>query len=223
MSLALGEPQSTTVPCVLGYKPGTDYDLAGELVLVFASYDSLDTDYDGTAFPAANRSASGVAVMLEMARLWQKQGLDARRSVMFVAWGGGQLGNAGAEAFMQHTANFRHLPAIALNKPAAIFQLRDLGAGGEAVYIHPGSNKSLTNLLQETATELGIPITDSAESGQQNSDVVTRRIPWAMVSWSNATVRPDQDSLERIETAKLQEIGELLALALTKLVRQTTY
>ncbi|MBN1584229.1 MAG: ABC transporter permease subunit [Anaerolineae bacterium] len=222
VSLDLGEPQDTEIPCVLGYKPGTDYDLAGELVILFASYDSLGTDPDGTAFPAANQSASGIGVMLETARLWYKQDLDARRSVMFVAWGGGQLDNAEAEAFIQHTANFRHLPAIALNKPALLFQLTNAGAGDEAISIHPNSNNRLAQLLQETAQEVGIPVAD-LQSAQVYGDIVTRRIPPVLLSWSNSTIAPDQDNLERIEAARLQTMGELFALALTKIVRQTTY
>lgn len=101
MSLTLSEPQKVEVPCVLAYKTGSDFDLAGELVVLFASYDGLGMDPDGTVFPAANHDASGVGILLEMARLWQEQNLNARRSVLFAAWGGSQLDNSGVMDFLR--------------------------------------------------------------------------------------------------------------------------
>ena len=51
MSLTLSEPEQTAVPTVLGYLPGSDLNLAGELVVVFAHYDGLGVDPDGDAVP----------------------------------------------------------------------------------------------------------------------------------------------------------------------------
>ena len=88
MSVELEAPQEVELPCVLGYLPGSDYILANEMVVLVAEYDGLGTDPDGTEFTSANHNASGVAVMLELARLWQQQDLNPRRMVLFVAWGG---------------------------------------------------------------------------------------------------------------------------------------
>jgi Zn-dependent M28 family amino/carboxypeptidase len=230
MSLTLSEPQGVEIPCVLGYVPGSDYDLAGQLVILYAPYDGLGVDPNGTVYPAADHNASGVAVLLEIARLWQEQNLDARRSVMFVAWGGGQLQDPGAERFIRQSANFRHLPATALNKPALIFQLEGVGAGGPSsegdLWIHPQSNRHLAELVEETAAEVGVPVVygegDALPGGAKHS-MVTGRIPSVYLAWSNPSVAPDRDTLERIEPDRLSAVGEALALALTKVVRQTSY
>jgi peptide/nickel transport system permease protein len=219
MSLSLGEVEDVEIPCVLGYMPGSDYDLAGELVVVFASYDGLGTDADGTVFPGANHNASSIGVMLEIARLWNEQGLDARRSVLFVAWGGGQLDGPGAEAFLQDSTHFRHLPAAVRNKPTLLFQLDRLGAGGQDLLIHSRSNPRLAALVEGTAGESGV----SVRREEFAQELVGRGISWVYLAWSGDRVPLDQDTIARIEPEKLQAVGEPLALALTTVIRQTTY
>jgi len=223
MSLTLSEPREIEIPCVLGYKPGTDYDLARELVILFASYDGLGSDPDGTLFPGANHSASGVGVLLEIARLWSAQGLDARRSVLFVAWGGGQLVPSGVEEWLSDSANFRHLPSAVQNKPAMLFQLDGLGGGTGELELHPGSSQTLSRLLKESAVEVGASVETSTLTAAEFGEVVTRRIPWVWMRWVGADVPPDQDTMDRIEADRLQTVGEVLALALTKIVRESTY
>ena len=53
--------------------------------------------------------------------------------------------------------------------------------------------------------------------------MLTRRIPSVYLTWSDSEIAPHQDTLERIEPDRLRAVGEALALALTKVVRQTTY
>jgi hypothetical protein len=226
MSLALGEPQTVEIPNVLGFIPGSDFDLTDELVILFASYDGLGTDPDGTVYTGANHNASGIAVLLELARLWQEQDLDARRSVLFVAWGGGQLDDPGARDFLKTGVNFRHLPILSSEPlaPTAIFQLDYLGAGGDALFIHPGSNVRLSNLLQEAAAEVGLPVVSEEENEQLYDDTVTApKTPWIYFRWTDSDLAPGADKIERIEATKLQKIGEALALALTRIVRESDF
>ncbi len=228
MSLTLSEPQTVEIPCVLGYKTGSDFDLAGELVVLFATYDGLGMDSDGTVFPAANHDASGVGLLLEMARLWQEQDLNARRSVLFAAWGGGQLDDSKALGFFGESRNFPRLSTEAMYRrfsPAMIFQLDYVGAGDDTLYIHPYSSDPLSRLLAETATEVGISlVSEEGGSSPPYDDIVpSRSTQWLYFTWSNPEVAPDADIIERIEPDKLRMVGEALALALTQVVRQASY
>ncbi|MEN8171616.1 MAG: ABC transporter permease subunit [Chloroflexota bacterium] len=226
VSLSLSEPKDIEVPCVFGYSIGSDLDLANELVVLFSSYDSLGTDPDGTVFPGANHNASGVGILLEMARLWQEQDLDTRRSVLFVAWGGSTLDNSGARDFLEDRFNFRHLITTNPNDrvlPALLVQLDYVGAGGDTLLIHPDSSPNLSVLIQETAQQLEIPISDDVNSNSFQSEVVSRRVPWISLQWENSIVSPIEDTFEKIESEKLQSLGEILALSLTKIVRETDF
>lgn len=227
MSLSLDEIQETEIPAVLGFLPGSDFDLAHEMVVLFANYDGLGTEPDGTVYPSANDNASGVGVLLEMARLWQEQELNPRRSVMFVAWGGGQLENSGALEFLQNSRSFRHLPNASTGTellPEVVFQVEESGAGGSELFIHPASNHRLLKLVEDSAQQAGIDsiAEDSAEVAGRHL-LRTDRAAWVYFTWADAAASPEEDRLERIEAEKLQIMGETLSLALTHIVRESSY
>ncbi len=221
MALALSEPQEVEVPTVLGYLPGSDLNLDGELVVIYAHYDGLGTDPDGTLFPAANHNASGSGILLEVARLWQEEELDPRRPVLFIAWGAGTLDNSLAKAFIDTEDSFRHLPGRERLRPRAVFQLDYAGAGGEELFIHPRSNNILRDLISESAAAAGVPVAEGGEAGSDH--LLATSAPWVYLAWVDAALPPDQDSFERIDAEKLRAYGELLALSLAKVVRQSRY
>lgn len=92
---------------VLGIVEGADPQLRGEYIVVGARYDHLGTHVltiDGEPvtqlYPGADANASGVAVLVELARMVaQYRGLF-RRSVLFVGFGAGEEGMAGAWYFV---------------------------------------------------------------------------------------------------------------------------
>jgi peptide/nickel transport system permease protein len=221
MAVTLEEPQETAVPTIVGYLPGSDLSLAGELVVIYAHYDGLGRDPDGTLYPAANHNASGSGILLEVARLWQEQELDPRRPVLFVAWGAGTLDDPGAEAFFEDEGSFRHLPATETLQPRAIFQLDYAGAGGAELFIHPGSNNILREVVRTSAEEAGLSIAQERDGAGYAPLLVTA--PWVYLAWDQAPVPADQDSFERIDAEKMRAYGELLALSLAKVVRQSRY
>lgn len=227
MSLSLSELEEAEVPCILGYKYGSDYDLASELVVVFAAYDGLGTDPDGTVFPAANHGASGVGLLLEMAELWQEQDLEARRSVLFMAWGGGQLDHPGAREFLQIDRNLVRPSSRTIYgqfAPVAVFYLDYVGAGSDTLLIHPDSSSRLRELMEETATEVGIPVSVDRDDLPPFRDALPDRgNRWITFAWSDAEVPPDQDTLNEIETDKLGAVGEAAAWSLIRIVREESY
>jgi hypothetical protein len=82
--------ESVPVTNVIAYWPGSDVSLDSQVVIVSAYYDGLGRAPDGTLYPGANDNASGVATMLEVIRTLQAQGFTPRRTVIFVAWIGGE-------------------------------------------------------------------------------------------------------------------------------------
>jgi hypothetical protein len=74
--------------------------IAEELIVIFASFDGLGRDPDGMVFSASNHDATGVGILLEVAHLWQEQGLGTRRSILFTAWGAQGAGEYGLQFFV---------------------------------------------------------------------------------------------------------------------------
>jgi len=227
MRLELNDPSEVEIPCVIGFVQGSDVELANQLVVVAVNYDGLGEDPDGTVFPGANHNASGVSTLLEVIRLWEDQQIDTRRSVMLIAWGGGYLEDPGLRSFLQDPVSFQHLPAPSGTRslsPAAIIQFSGIGAGGDALLIHPESSERLRVYIEEKAVDIGIPLSSDNMISTPNN--FYRRQPggdWIYFTWDDFNLSVSEDSIEKIEQEKLENAGEILSYLLIKLNRQGFY
>ncbi len=215
LSLQLDAPQEVEIPHVMGFLPGYDDDLADQLVIVFAAYDSLGQEPDGTAVPTANDSSASLGIMMEMARLWEAQNLDPRRSVLFIAWGGGQLDKSGAAAFLEDNDHFRKLSARVNTpplQPVLLFQLGPLGEKDRVVVLGPASEAGLLDLWQEATAVTDLPVVIGSHT---NPGLVTESIPSLAVYEETRPASLNAD--------KLAQVGQTLTLSLIKILRQVNY
>jgi peptide/nickel transport system permease protein len=227
MSLQLSEPRQEDIVSVMGYIPGADLDLANDLVVILARFDGMGTDPDGTVFPGANHSASAIGQMLELARLWQEQGLGARRSALFVAWGGEALHDQVVEDFVAEMLNFRHLPtrnARAQLRLALVVELDNAGAGGEVLQVLSDDLGRHAALIAETAGEIGVSVAMGEHELSNQRLLHNAGGHWVEMQWEQLEeTSPDEDVIERLDDQKMQSFGEVLALTLTNIMRQTDY
>ncbi len=102
------DKQERTLRNVIGVLPGSDPRFAGQAALLTAHYDHLGFGWPdartgdiGKIHPGADDNASGVAVMIEVARA-----LAARppppRSIVFIAFTGEESGLLGSRYYVQH-------------------------------------------------------------------------------------------------------------------------
>ncbi len=225
MSLSLSDPITMEIPCVLGFLQGSDNEIANDLVVVAVNYDGLGRDPDGTIYPGANHNASGTSTLLEVIRLWQDQGIDTRRSVLVIAWGGGFLDDPGITSFLQDPDTYRHLPALSGQRrlsPAVIIQFSGLGAGDDALLLHPDSSERLGAYLEEKALDLGVQISRDNRLSIP-SEFFTRQpgADWVYFTWAESTLPLDEDTFENIQMEKLESAGKILSYLLIKLSRQS--
>ncbi len=99
----------------VGMVEGRDPSRKDEFVIVGAHYDGF-----GGQFVGAMDNAAGVAVMIEAARLLAKT--PPQRSLLFIAFDGGEQNNAGAKHYADH-------PIVPLEKTAAMINLSGFGGG----------------------------------------------------------------------------------------------
>jgi hypothetical protein len=106
-------PHDTEIVDVVGVLPGAMPVAAGRRYYVVAHYDSRVTDVMDAVHdaPGANDDASGVAVVLELARVLAGRRLDA--TVVFLATAGEEQGLYGARAHA-HAAREQHLDVRAV-------------------------------------------------------------------------------------------------------------
>ncbi len=147
---------------VLGLLPGTDPQFKGEVVIVSAHYDHMGIDPDGTIYNGANDNASGVAVVLEIARLWQAQGFQPKRSVLFVAWDAEEKRVVGATHYVEN-------PIFPLDLTAAVNNLDMAGIGDQLVIFGP---EPIASQFAASAEALGFtPILDPATASGGSDEI----------------------------------------------------
>jgi hypothetical protein len=100
---------------VIGYISGKDPTMKEQFVLVGAHFDNF-----GNPFWGAMDNAAGVAVMIEIARQLAKT--PPQRSVLFIAFDGGEQNNAGAKRYVER-------PLVPLDKTVAAINLSGFGGG----------------------------------------------------------------------------------------------
>lgn len=217
MHLSLSAPERVEVVNVLGSITGKDIALDEEVIVVAAHYDGLGQETDGLVYPAANDDASGVAVLLEMARLWHERGLDPRRTVLFAAWGGGLLDRTGAEAFFATpTGGFSYLDIV------GVFQLDNLGAGGDELLVNARSAR-LRDVVERSAAQVGVPTRRDTGTYHAYQDLVGRRTPSVLLSWADSWVSPEADGLGRLSADKLGAAGQVVNLAVVNASREPDF
>jgi uncharacterized protein len=115
-------PHTANTTNVLGYLPGSDPYLKREFIIIGAHYDHVGDDTNGLRYSGANDNASGVGVLLEIARLWHQTGYKPKRSVLFAAWGAQEMGQAGSLHFISHST-------VPVENIIAMLQLDGVGGG----------------------------------------------------------------------------------------------
>lgn len=139
---------------VLAFMEGYDKDLRSQVIVVGARLDNLGTmtvTVDGKPieriFYGANGNASGLAVMLELARMVKTNSILFRRSVLFAAFGASMESYAGAWYFLNREFN-------GADKIDAMINLDMLGTGYNGFYAYTSSNTDLNTIISKLSGDL---------------------------------------------------------------------
>ena len=139
---------------VIGFVQGYDKDLRDHYVVVGARLDNLGTmtmTVDGKpverVYYGANGNASGLSMLVELARMVQTNSMLFRRSVLFVAFGASSETYAGSWYFLNRSFSDAE-------KIDAMINLDMLGTGYNGFYAYTASNAELDALLRMLSGEL---------------------------------------------------------------------
>jgi hypothetical protein len=125
---------------VLGLMEGSDRRLRDELIVVGASLDHVGMQGETCLFPGADVNASGVAAVLETARLLAQPQYRPRRSVLFVLFSGSEQLYLGSRIFL---ANFPQL-----RKVEAFINVQNIGCGDSIVLLGDNRYPSLWEIAR---------------------------------------------------------------------------
>ncbi len=142
------EYEETTAVNVAGHIPGVDVRSEGDRIVVATYYTGPPPSADGTIYPGADENASAVAVMLEIARLWQEQGFEPKKTVIFAA-----LDAHGDEYLLSHPIYPRQPSDSYL-----VIEIEGVGAGEEWLSSESLGGLGLPRILQDSASRVGVKV-----------------------------------------------------------------
>jgi aminopeptidase YwaD len=113
---------------VIGILPGSDPKLKNETIVIGAHYDHLGMGGEGSGslsartgiHHGADDNASGVAGLLELARMLTSQNPKPRRTIMFIAFSGEEEGLIGSNYYVNH-------PIVPLASTVAMINMDMIG------------------------------------------------------------------------------------------------
>jgi len=199
---------------VLGLLLGSDPVYSDQVVVLSAHYDHMGSSPDGTIWPGANDDASGVAALLEIARIWQEQGYTPKRSVLFAAWDAEELGLLGSRAYLA-------APTIPLDSIVADIQLDMIGAGGSTLAI--SGDGRLGELLEGAAEANGVESVMGEFGGSDHISFMEHGLDAALLIWHDPADQYTDyhrpvDTAAHIDLERLRQAGTVAHLALLSLV-----
>jgi Zn-dependent M28 family amino/carboxypeptidase len=212
---------------VLGVFPGEGHTAVSEnqVIMVSAYYDGLGIGPDGTFYPGANDNASGVAMLLELARIMKASAYVPEKTVIFVAWAGGERGQG---LSVVNVLNAR-AGAGSLTVEAVV-ELSGVGYGSsKSIALGDDSSYRLVKLFQSAAKKYNDPVTTTGRNPHYGRVVGPgfgdRRALTLSVSWdgSDALAHTPQDVPQIIDPQDLTRIGRSTLLTLMVLCREADY
>jgi len=196
---------------VLGFIPGSDPAASKKGVIIGAHYDHWGKDVDGSVFRGANDDASGVAVMMEIARVFSAV-VKPRWSILFAAWSGEEEGLWGSYAYVND-------PFFPLEGTIAYLDLDMVGHGQQLQCQVSESHRELRSVVNESAEQLEIPLDLQGFSG--SSDQVPfeeKNVQNLMfIYWPDEVYHTPADTADHVSRRNLLETARLTALITLKL------
>lgn len=158
------ETRTISLRNVIGMIPGTEASLAGQSVLVLAHVDHLGRGWpdvragnEGKIHPGADDNASGVAVMLETARIIAGTHRPAR-TLIFIATSAEEWQLRGARRYIESMEKWPASDALAVISIDAVGRLSGgellaLGTGTATEWVHIARGIGFTTAVHSTAVK----------------------------------------------------------------------
>jgi hypothetical protein len=200
-----------TLRNVIGVLPGTKAAWKGQSALLTAHYDHLGSGWpdvhkgdEGKLHPGADDNASGVAVMLELARALAAQE-KPQRTLVFVAFAGEESGLLGSKHYVEH-------PPFPLERTMGVINLDTVGRllDKKVSVIATGSASEWQHIFRGAGFVTGVEgrmIADALESSDQKS-FIDKGVPAVQIF---TDPHPDYhrpgDTADRIDGAGLVKVA----------------
>jgi hypothetical protein len=205
-----GEPErEMTLSNIVGQLPGGDPEQRGSFVVVGAHYDHLGSGWPdvraghaGKVHPGADDNASGVAVLLELARILAG-GPRPDRSILFVAFTGEEAGRLGSRHFVKTKTGGEIVGMINLD---TVGRLRD----GPLYALGIGSAREWPYILRGAGYVTGVsvePVSEPLDSSDQTSFIEAGIPAVQLFSGAHADYHRPSDTIDKVDAEGLVQVA----------------
>jgi len=217
------EPKDIAYRNVIAMWPGEDVARDNEMVILMAYYDGLGSA-NGTLYPGASDNASGVAALLEIIRSWKEWEFKPKRTVLLVAWAGGELYQSPeAGRFLTTRSGMGDFKVV------GVFEVEGIGAGtGNAPLMWRSSSDRVSEIVQTAARQLGIPLTirgAGLHAAQYSVLRLQTNYPMLTLTWpgADAYTHLPTDTANALDLDKLGRAGRILSLVTAVMASDPAY
>jgi hypothetical protein len=199
---------------VAGILRGSDPQIAAEAVVIGAHYDhlglgernSLAPSQAGKVHAGADDNASGTSVLLEMMRVLAARRKELKRSVVFLAFSGEELGLLGSAYYTKH-------PLWPLEKTAAMLNLDMVGRPRDnKLYVGGMGTSPVFNEIVNKANATGLQLSfqQSGYGSSDHSSFYVKNVPVLFFfSGLHSDYHKPSDTPEKIQFTDAARVGDL--------------
>lgn len=212
---ALVKKRLTNTDNVIGYLPGGDPQVRGEVIVIGAHYDhlgrggseSLSPKAEGEIHYGADDNASGMAGLLELAEAFASRKSFLKRSLLFIAFSGEEEGTLGSSFFVKN-------PTVPFEKIVAMVNMDMIGRMKDSTLIVQGAGtspiwKELVGQANE-AIGLKVKLTDDGYGPSDHSPFYAKEKPVLFFfSGTHADYHKPTDTWEKINANGEESILKL--------------
>ncbi len=212
---------AATLRNVVGILPGTKTEWQGQSAILSAHYDHLGSGWpdvhkgdEGKLHPGADDNASGVAVLIELAKALAS-GDKPQRTIVFVAFSGEEAGLLGSKHYVEH-------PRLPLEKLIGVINLDTVGRlfDKKVSVIATGTASEWQHIFRGAGFVTGVEgrmIPEALESSDQKS-FIDKGVPAVQIfSDPHADYHRPGDTAEKIDGPGLVKIATYVKEAIVYL------
>jgi aminopeptidase N len=199
------QAQDPAMHNVVGVLRGTKPEWAASSVVVGAHYDHLGTAADGRVYAGADDNASGVAVLLELARQMAGGGPPSR-TVVFVAFTGEETGLKGSKRYAASPSSWPAAQAIGMVNLDTVGRLFD----GKILVLGSNSAEEWIHIVNGAGYVTGAPVQAVMDDpgGSDQKSFIEVGVPSVQVfTGANADYHTALDTADKIDGAGLVKIA----------------
>jgi hypothetical protein len=192
---------------VIGIIPGSDEKLKDEYIIIGAHFDHVGDNKNGTYNPGSLDNASGIAGLLEIARVIKNSEVPPKKTIIFAAFNAEELGLFGSLHYVEN-------PIYPLDK-AVMINLDMIGCSADipvSITTIESSGNNLRDDLIQSAEALNFEYKSSVLSGSDHYNFSKKGVDAVCLineDFLNGYHSPN-DTLEDIDSEKIKQIIRLV-------------